>query len=412
MIIELGQFSDLSQLERSSINVLIMNRLRSQNSQVSTQLPIIDKLKTNDCFNSTSLETPIHLLLSTNSIDRARFISKSLCSLDLNLNGKLALLSASICHGEYLFTLDELTFPRQKVDVKGSEYLDKRTEPSLVQYLHNINGNTTDSRVCCISPLLDSISCFNELASATAHRLSLSGIYLRNNYSLPNAVEYIREAASEILKNFKNSIPDVIIGYSLGGVIAAEVCALCECTLDVSPKLIIIDTLCPYTLQRSGFVFPEYNLISWANRVINLKLVLAGFTDREIQKVHLNSIEDLSDVFGRMVQEGLISQQECLEGFYRYLQHGLIQYEAFKQYVPSRISADTVVVRASIQEPDVNSTLSRMNDLEYLGWSEFLDNKQEPLLIKGNHTSIVHGDSSSYNAEILASCISRLIDSL
>jgi amino acid adenylation domain-containing protein len=412
MIIELGQFSDLSQLERSSINVLIMNRLRSQNSQVSAQLPIIDKLKTNDYFNSISLETPIHLLLSTNSIDRTRFISKSLCSLDLDLNGKLALLSASICDGEYLFTLEELTFPRKKVDVKGSEYLDKRTEPSLVQYLRNINGNTTDSRVCCISPLLDSISCFNELASATAHRLSLSGIYLRNNYSLPNAVEYIREAASEILKSFENSIPDVIVGYSLGGVIAAEVCALCECTLDVSPKLIIIDTLCPYTLQRSGFVFPEYNLISWANRVINLKLVLAGFTDKEIQKVHLNNIDNLSDVFGWMVQKGLISQQECLEGFYRYLQHGLIQYEAFKQYVPSRISADAVVVRASIQEPDVDSTLSRMNDLEYLGWSEFLDNKQEPLLIKGNHTSIVHGDSSSYNAEILASCISRLIDSL
>ena len=113
-----------------------------------------------------------------------------------------------------------------------------------------------------------------------------------------------------------------------------------------------------------------------------------------------------------MVQKGLISQQECLDGFYRYLRHGLIQYEAFKQYVPSRISVDTVVVRASIQEPDVNSTLSRMNDLEYLGWSEFLDNRREPLLIKGNHTSIVHGDSAAYNAEILASCISRLIDSL
>lgn len=401
-IIKIGSYANLIQDEEQVIGKTILRLLEQDDGEAfsTTRKDQETQLKENSSKNSE--ESSQSLLIRTYRNGKTRIISKFDWKTMLQLTAEPVTISICVNHPNVDYetkkeSKDTLPVTEAKKNVEGED---------LIGVVNCLNDSNAKWSTCCISPLIEDISCYQGLATSTQGQIALSGIYIRRVESPPDSDNYIQAIAKEIAQTLGANPPNAILGYSLGGVIAAEICAFLHQFTGTTPKLIIVDTLCPSMLRESGHNFPDYDIKSWTERVVQMRTayINRGKPKSEYNN-NINGRLNQIEVLGAMQQQGIISIAETLESFNQYLQNGLRQYEAYRSYTPPPLKMPCLIARAREQEEVIKKLLNANGKPEMLGWDNCLQGQVTTIELKGDHVSMIRGKDKKDNGKVLAKSI-------
>jgi len=412
-IIRIGNYADLIQKEELAIGEIIHTLLKQDNDKTFSEMREIPTEQPGGDSLRNTKESLRSLLIHTYRNEETRIITRFDWKSMLQLTAAPATISVCINHENVYYEVKEEnndTLPITEVERKPKKKDAKIKE--LIGVVSCLNDSNTKWSTCCISPLIDDISCYQGLAATTQGQISLSGIYIHRVEFPPDSDKYIKAIAKEIAQSLEAKVPNAILGYSLGGVIAAETCTLLQQRTGMAPKLIILDTLCPSTLRESGHDFPDYNIGSWMERVVQMRTAyISGEQTDSVLQNNINKLANPLEVLREMQRHGMIATAETLGSFNQYLQNGLRQYEAYRSYTPPPLQMPCLIARAEEQEEAIKKLLNATGKPEMLGWEKYLQEKVTTIELKGDHVSIIRGEDKGENNKLLTESILSFLES-
>jgi len=412
-IIQIGSYAELIQKDEPAIEDLINTLLRQNDDETIGE--VRESLRRQPKVDSqrNTKESLQSLLIHTCQNEETRIVTRFDWKSMLQLTAEPATISVCIDHENVYY---ELTEERQKIipitDVKGKGRKKDAEWQELIGMVSCLNDSNARWSACCISPLIDDISCYQGLAATTQGQISLSGVYIHRVEFPPDSDNYIKVIAKEIAQSLEAKVPNAILGYSLGGIIAAQTCTFLHQRTGTAPKLIIIDTLCPSTLRELGHHFPDYNLETWMERVVQMRAAyISGEKTNSVPRKNIIKVASTLEVLRELQGHGMISTAETLGSFNQYLQNGLVQYESYRNYTPPPLQMPCLIARAQDQEEAIKKLLNATGKPEMLGWEKHLLEKVTTIELKGDHVSIIRGKDKGGNNKLLTDSILSFLES-
>jgi amino acid adenylation domain-containing protein len=408
-VIKIASYHELASLSIEELEIFVASRIIDDASELTA-------FASNNLDDEFSAKSTDHVQIGWK--DLLIVVERIECIYRIgNINWKelistastLYVAAISIINRKIYVSISE-TFPfgsSQQFRVLKPSSIDSNLD--LIGIIKDFNSTKNQPKVMCVSPLIGDISCYRSLANASTEQLSLSALYINNTQHFPSSKTYIEEITDIVCDVLIQDPPDVILGYSFGGVLAASVASKLFLTHEVLPNLVIIDTINPYTLKNGGYKYPEYDLYSWMNRVLDLKVKLSGITQLGIPRPKsLDSCSDLLLTIQSLIEYGLMPAGSSEMSFYAYLKHGLEQFKAYIEFRPPILYNSTLIVSASDQEKEVVNALSSSSNLSTLGWSNYLAGKKEVIYATGDHLDMVHGCAAPQIARLIVDSINQL----
>lgn len=412
-IIRIGSYADLIQKEEPAIEELILTLLKQDQARTLCEVRKDPKREQNEKSLTNAKNGLKSLLVYTYQNGDTRLITRCSWISMLGLTVEPAIFAVYVNHKDGYIQVKEVNnVALPDARVKGKTKRKDAEWKGIIEVVSCLNDSNAKWSACCISPLIDDISCYQGLAASTQGQISLSGIYIHRMKMPPDSDNYIKIVAKEIAASLEANVPNAILGYSLGGVIAAETCAVLHQRIGVAPKLIMIDTLCPSTLRESGHRFPDYNIEFWMERVVQMRTTyIRGGKTNNVNKENVNRMTSTLEVLKEMQRHGMISTAETVESFDQYLQNGLRQYEAYRSYTPPSLQMPCLIARAEEQEEAIKELLYATGKPEMLGWEDHLQKQVSTVELKGDHVSIIRGEDERKNSKLLAESILSFLES-
>lgn len=407
-ILRIAAYHEFSVLNKTQRHETILSRMQDHDPNHGNSLHESSG-RSNHSKSQTSRVNSQDLLIV---VDRMEGISvlRDFCWKDvLGEDSKLHIASISVYKGELFLTIaeDRVTLPGN--ESKSCVMPANERYSGLLGIVRDFNSTSGEIKVTCVSPLIGDVSCYRSIANAAQGKLSLSALYIANQEQFPDSNNYIDVLTDLCCEMLMRDPPDVLLGYSFGGILAASTANKMLERHDLLPSLVIVDTLNPYELKKHGHVFPDYNLDSWMNRVLDMRLKLSGSSVSEILRPQsVKSHDDLAFTAQSMIELGALPPGSSSKSLYNYLRHGLEQYWAYVGYTPPKIYNSSLLVSASEQDPDIENAFKTIDELLLLGWSQNLVGKKTSIQLTGDHMSIVHGSFSTQNAQRIVDAIMRL----
>jgi len=405
-IIKIGSYANLIKKEKQAIAKIILGLLEQDAGEVFRTIINDNATPLVEDGSENSEKTSQCLLIHTYRNRETRVISKFDWKTMLQLSTEPSTISICINHPNVGYETKKES--NDTIPVSKANTITKSTK--LIGVVNCLNDSNSRWSVSCISPLIEDITCYQGLATSTQNQIALSGIYINRVDPAPDKDNYIRVIAHEIAETLQANPPNAVLGYSFGGVIAAETCAFLHQFTGEVLKLIIIDTLCPSMLREYGHSFPVYDIKSWTERVIQMR---TAYIDGEISgSRYRNKLRGEAynpEALGLLQREGIISTAETWESFNQYLQNGLRQYEAYRSYTPTPLQIPCLIARAGEQEEAIKKILNANGKLEMLGWDNYLRGQVTTIKLKGDHVSMIRGKDKKDNAQVLAKSILRFL---
>ena len=411
-IIKVGSYADLIQKEESAIEEIIRTLLKQEQARTFCGVREDQKWQQNENNLTNAKKSLQSLLVYTHQNGDTKLVSSCNWKSMLGLTVEPAVFSVYVHDkdGHYQIKADNVALPA--AEVKGKTKRKDAAWKGIIEVVSCLNDSNAKWSACCISPLIDDISCYQGLAASTQGQISLSGIYIHRVNMPPDSDIYIKIIAKEIAMSLEANVPNAILGYSLGGIIAAETCAVLHQRTGVAPKLIIIDTLCPSTLRESGHNFPDYNIESWMERVVQMRTTyIKGGKTNSVDNENINRMTNTLEVLEEMQRHGMISTAETVKSFEQYLQNGLRQYEAYRSYTPPSLQMPCLIARAEEQEEAIKELLYATGNPEMLGWENHFQGQVGTVVLKGDHVSIIRGENQRKNSKLLTNAILSFLES-